>query len=40
MIADGRKVIGSQTAGYWGDIGTPEELEQMQHIVQDAALAV
>jgi NDP-sugar pyrophosphorylase family protein len=36
MIADGRKVIGLKLQGYWGDIGTPEELEQMQHIVQDA----
>lgn len=36
MIADGRHVQGLKLQGYWGDIGTPEELEQMRNVVQNA----
>lgn len=36
MISDGRNVQGLKLQGYWGDIGTPEELEQMRTVVQNA----
>lgn len=38
MIADGRKVMGVKLEGYWGDIGTPGDLEKMQTVVQTAHL--
>ncbi len=38
MIRDGRQVEGFKLQGYWGDIGTPQELEQMQSVVADSNL--
>lgn len=35
MVADGRQVVGVPLVSYWGDIGTPGELERMSRILED-----